>query len=115
MLFQSLVVVGPLGETLFFRGTLQERRGSPPASPATLHNVLLFLPAALGDSLLLALAGIFFLSILAGVYSYVRNQYGLTAAFLCQAAANLMLFVLPSLVAMFSSAPEVCGAKKRLG
>lgn len=100
MLFQSLVVVGPLGETLFYRGILQERRGFMASLiGSTLHNVLLFLPVAFGESSVPAVAGIFFLSVLAGVYSYVRRQYGLTAAFVCQATANLMLFFLPSVIA----------------
>ncbi len=99
-LFQALVVVGPLGETLFFRGSLQEKRGmSVSVAGAGLHNMLLFLPAWLAGSAYLAGAGIFYLTVLSWVYSYVRRRYGLTAAFVCQAATNLMLLFLPSALA----------------
>lgn len=104
-LFQSLVIVGPLGETIFFRGFLQEKRGIVISIiGAAVHNVLIFLPVTFGgESTVLAVAGIFFLSVLAGVYSYVRMQYGLTAAFVCQATANLMLLFLPAMLASLAA------------
>jgi membrane protease YdiL (CAAX protease family) len=107
-LFQALVVVGPLGETLFFRGALQEKRGmAASVIGAGAHNMLFFLPAALTGPAYLAGAGIFYLTVLAWAYSYVRRRYGLTAAFLCQATANLMLLVLPSLIAGIGAPPRI--------
>ncbi|HEC23370.1 MAG TPA: CPBP family intramembrane metalloprotease [Chloroflexi bacterium] len=94
-LFQALVFAMPLGETIFFRGALQERYGfTASVAGAMVGSALLFWPAASG-SLIYLVAGMIFSSVLAGIYSYVRSRYGLMAAYICQVTANLMLLFLP--------------------
>ncbi len=97
--FQSLAIVGPLGETLFFRGVLQQRRGFAVSTLAAGLNALLFYwPAAAGMPTYFA-AAVFFSFVLAGIYSFMRIRYGLSAALTCQITANLALFVVPYLLA----------------
>jgi membrane protease YdiL (CAAX protease family) len=104
-LFQALVIVGPLGETLFFRGALQDRRGFAIAViGAGLHNLFFFGPVALQSPVYLVVAGVFY-TVLAAVYSYVRVRYGRAAAFVCQATANFMLIFVPLVIASFSGGP----------
>jgi membrane protease YdiL (CAAX protease family) len=98
VLFQSLVFVGALGETLFFRGILQDQRGiliSVLAAGAS--SVLFFWPAASHAPVYLVAAALF-TTVLAGVYSFVRTRYGLAAAYVCQVTVNLMLLFVPSLL-----------------
>jgi hypothetical protein len=97
-LFQLLALTGPLGETLFFRGVLQDRRGFATSVVAVgLAGVLLYWPAASATPVYLGVAAVFSTA-LAAVYSYVRTRYGLAAAYVCQATANLMLMFLPLLL-----------------
>ncbi|MBN1430164.1 MAG: CPBP family intramembrane metalloprotease [Anaerolineae bacterium] len=101
-LFQMLAITAPLGETLFFRGGLQDRHGMVAGIiGAGLATLVLFLPAAMGTpEQLTAVAFVaLFLTLLAGVYSYIRERYGLAASYACQVTINVMLFVLPRLVA----------------
>jgi membrane protease YdiL (CAAX protease family) len=98
-LFQALVFVAPLGETLFFRGVLQEERGlAIGVVCAGLYSVTLFWPATAGDIPILIVAAIFSTA-LAVMYSYVRIRHGLLAAYACQVIANVMLMFVPSLLA----------------
>ena len=95
-LFQSLAIVGPLGESLFFRGGLQERRGFGAAVLAsTLSGIVFFLPATFAQPIYLVAIGIFTL-VLSGVYSFIRIQYGLSAATICQITVNLLLLFAPA-------------------
>jgi len=102
-LFQTLVLLGPLGETIFFRGVLQERRGIIASIVgAGLGTLLFYWPSgsgAIGTVVAIAL----FLTALAGLYSYIRQRYGLAAAYACQVTLNLMLFFIPRL--LFSARP----------
>ena len=99
VLFQSLVLIVPLAETLFFRGVLQDRRGAAVSiGAAGVNHLLFFLPIVLANAPILGGVGIFFLTGLAGVYSYVRSRYGLSAALVCQITTNLMLLVMPALI-----------------
>lgn len=97
-LFQSLVVVWPLGETLFYRGVIQREYGLAPAAlAATVGNLLLYWPETGGVFAVLFISTIF-AAVLALIYGYVRRQYGLAAAFTCQAMSNFMLIFLPRLL-----------------
>lgn len=99
VMFQSLAVVGPLGETLFFRGVLQERRGfAISVAAAGLSALLLYWPAAAPTPVYLV-AVVIFSTVLAGIYSFVRTRYGLGAALICQMTANVLLVVVPALLA----------------
>jgi len=95
-LFQSLAIVGPLGESLFFRGGLQERRGFGAAVLAsTLSGIVFFLPTTFTQPVYLVAIGIF-TAVLSGVYSFIRIQYGLSAATVCQITVNLLLLFAPA-------------------
>lgn len=99
LLFQSLAFVGPLGETLFFRGALQEQRGFVASVLAAGFSAALFYwPAASGAPVYLV-AAIIFSTVLAGIYSFVRMRYGLSAALTCQMTVNLILLFIPHLLA----------------
>ncbi len=108
-LFQSLVIVGPIGETLFLRGALQEKRGVVSSIlGAGLNHLIFFFPLLIaGVPAILVGAGLFYLTILAAVYSYVRSRYGITAAFVCQATINLMLFFLPVMLVTLIGSPRI--------
>jgi hypothetical protein len=94
-LFQTLVFAMPLGETLFFRGAIQERHGfAAGVAAAAASGLLLFWPTASGTPVYL-FAGVIFSSVLAGIYSYVHSRYGLIAAYTCQVTANVMLLFIP--------------------
>jgi hypothetical protein len=98
-LIQSVVFVSPLGETLFFRGAMQERRGLVPAiAAAGIAGIVLYWPVAIHSPVYLAAAAIF-TTVLAGVYGFVRGRYGLSAAFVCQVTVNVMLLLIPGLLA----------------
>lgn len=99
LLFQSLAFVGPLGETLFFRGVLQQRRGFVVSTLAAGISALLFYwPAAIMMPAYLVAAVIFSI-VLAGIYGFVRMRYGLPAALICQITVNLTLLFVPHLLA----------------
>lgn len=99
-LFQMLVITGPVGETFFFRGGLQARRGiAAGIIGAGLGTLILYLPAGVGTSGLVAVIAVsLFMTVLAGVYSYLRETHGLAAAFVCQITLNVMLLFLPRLL-----------------
>ena len=98
LLFQSMVFVGPLGETLFFRGAVQEQRGMPAAMLAAgLAGLAFFWPAAVATPVYLVVA-VLFIVVVAGIAGFIRTRYGLAAAYVCQATINLMLLVIPLLL-----------------
>lgn len=99
-LFQMLVLTGPVGETFFFRGVLQDRRGiAASIIGAGLGTLILYLPAGIGTSGLAAVVSVsLFMTVLAGVYSYLRETHGMAAAFVCQVTLNVMLLFLPRLL-----------------
>ena len=67
---------------------------------AGLGTLILYLPAGAGTSGLVAVVSVsLFMTVLAGVYSYLREMHGLAAAFVCQVTLNLMLLFLPRLLA----------------
>jgi hypothetical protein len=60
----------------------------------------LYLPAGVGASGLVGVVLLsLFMTVLAGVYSYLRETHGLAAAFVCQVTLNVMLLFLPRLLA----------------
>lgn len=94
-----LVFVIPLGETLFFRGVLQESRPFWQVGIlSSIWSVLVFFP-------LLDIRKFPAVAILIGtalvmmniMYSYVRSRNGLAAAWLCQIVVNLILLFIPFL------------------
>ncbi|MBE2193716.1 MAG: hypothetical protein IAE83_06035 [Anaerolinea sp.] len=100
-LFQSVVFVMPLAETLFFRGALQSSRGPIVTSlAAAFWSLLLFLPALgfLQFPLVGLVVGISFL-FLSFLYSYLRERIGLFTAWTCQIAVNLLLLWAARLIA----------------
>lgn len=98
LLFQSLVFVGPLGETLFFRGAVQEQRGLAAAMlSAGLAGLAFFWPAAVATPIYLVVA-VIFIVVVAGIAGFIRTRHGLAAAYVCQATINLMLLVIPLLL-----------------
>jgi membrane protease YdiL (CAAX protease family) len=98
-LFQTLVFLYPLAESIFFRGRLQQQHGMAVSIAGAGISVLLFFwPAGSHEPIFLVFVA-FFLTVLSGVYSYVRARYGLAASFACQVTLNLMLFFLPRLIA----------------
>lgn len=89
-----LVFVMPLGETLFFRGILQQLRAFWEVGLiATVWGLVLFFPLIntgpypLIVALILAMTNI--------LYGYVRLRNGLAAAWLCQIMVNLVVFFIP--------------------
>lgn len=98
-LFQTVVFLWPLAETLFFRGVLQQRRGiAVSVIGASIATTVFFWPAGRGQPVLLGLV-VGFLSVLSGLYSYVRQRHGLAAAYACQVTLNVMLLFLPRVLA----------------
>lgn len=96
-----LVFVMPLAETLFFRGSLQQRLefwivGLLGGG----WSIILFFPVMWEVILEFVFVAIFLgiaLFLLNLMYSYVRERNGLAAAWLCQITANLILFFIPYL------------------
>lgn len=93
-LLAYLVFVMPVGETLFFRGVLQQNhRFWEVALYCTIFQFVLFFP----------LMNVRYYPLVVGVvmlmantmYSYVRDRNGLAAAWLCQITVNLGLIFFP--------------------
>nr|MBN1228225.1 hypothetical protein [Anaerolineae bacterium] len=95
--FQSLVIIAPAAETLFFRGAVQEHRGIVFGMlGAGITGLLIYWPVAAATPGYLAAMGLFTV-VLAGIYSFVRMRNGLGAALASQITVNFMLLYLPSL------------------
>lgn len=94
--YLALVFAIPVGETLFFRGALQETRGFRFAAvAASVWSVLLFVPNRLlaeAIAISVTLVGLSF------AYTYVRQRNGLAAAWACQVVINVCLLFAPRLV-----------------
>lgn len=97
-LLAYLLFVMPLGETLFFRGVLQQYRGPLVVGGlATIWSALLFFPL-IGSLREFWAVTVFIgttLAIVNVVYSWVRERNGLAAAWLCQIIVNMILIYLP--------------------
>jgi hypothetical protein len=86
---------------VFYRGVLQERRGfAASVVGAGLGTLLLYWPAGAEGGSTWAIVGISgILMLVAAVFSYVRQRFGLAAAYTCQVTLNILLFFLPRLLA----------------
>ena len=97
-LLQMLVFVGPMGETLFYRGAMQGERGLLIAALAAgIGSLILYFPAYSSGIVLLVIAATM-ATALAAVFGYVRMRYGLGAAYIAQVITNVMLFFIPRLL-----------------
>lgn len=89
-----VVFVMPLGESLFFRGVLQENRSFwGTGLLATVWGLVLFFPLVNQGPLPLVVGVILLMA--NTMYSYVRERNGLAAAWLCQIIVSLLLFFVP--------------------
>ncbi len=96
-LLAYVIFVMPLGETLFFRGVLQQNYAFWVVGLlASVWSVLLFFPMLdLVNYPAVALVIGVALVMVNTMYSYVRQRSGLAAAWLCQIVASIILFFLP--------------------
>lgn len=91
--FQSLALVMPAGETLFFRGAMQPTRGWLfTALAASIWSVIVFFPQlqVMEFPLVAAVIGFFFI-VINFAYSYIKLRFGLFASWTCQIIVNLIL------------------------
>lgn len=97
--FQSVVFVMSLSESLFFRGVVQAEQ--PLLTTALMSgawSMLLFLPTMdVGGYPMVALVAATFIAMLSVLYSYVRQRSGLAAALLCQIIVSVLWLFLPRL------------------
>lgn len=97
--FQMVVLIAPLAETLFLRGALLERRGFSAAMlGAAVMSIVMYWPAAFDQPVYLAATTIF-MTVLAGIYGFVRTRYGLSAALVCQVSVSALLLFVPAALA----------------
>ncbi|MBN2305133.1 MAG: hypothetical protein JXQ72_11680 [Anaerolineae bacterium] len=100
--FQAVVFVMPLAETLFFRGAMQRAHPIPVvALLASLWSILMFFPnLKLGET---PVVGVVFgtaLVLLNFLYSYVNHRNGLAASFFCQICAGSLLLFAPTVLTL---------------
>jgi hypothetical protein len=98
--FMAVVFVGPLSETLFFRGGMQSVRSLFLTSLlATLWSAVLFFPhMELGGRTTIALIMLMVFGLLNFMYSYVQFRNGLAAAWLCQVISYALLWFSPRIL-----------------
>ncbi|NDJ77801.1 MAG: hypothetical protein GYB65_16245 [Chloroflexi bacterium] len=98
--FQAVVFVMPLSETLFFRGAMQRVHPIPVVTLlATAWAMLMFFPnLELGDTPMVGVVIGSALVLVNFLYSYVQERNGLAASFLCQITASALLLLAPRLV-----------------
>jgi membrane protease YdiL (CAAX protease family) len=97
--FQGLVLIASPIEEMFFRGVLQRERGFWAATGLYgLAGAVFFLPSVVNfpTVLVVMVAG---MAVLGVVYGYVALHYGLAASIASHATVNLILFVLPMVLA----------------
>jgi hypothetical protein len=99
--FQAVVFVMPLAETLFFRGAVQRVHPIPVVAVlASFWSVLMFFPnLGLKET---PAVGIVFgtaLVLLNFLYSYTHFRHGLAASLFCQMSAGTLLLLVPRLMA----------------
>lgn len=96
-LFQSIVLVAPFVEEMFFRGLVQRQHGLPISAVSYgAFLTLFFLPTLLDFAvigLIIALIGV----TLGFIYGYVAERYGLPASVGCHLTVNTFLLFLPLL------------------
>lgn len=96
-LLAYLVFVMPLGETLFFRGVLQDQRPFWMVGlMSSLWGALLFFPVLDFQRYPAVVVVIGVALVMMNLtYSYVRQRNGLAAAWICQIVVNLVLLFVP--------------------
>ncbi|HVU12763.1 MAG TPA: CPBP family glutamic-type intramembrane protease [Phototrophicaceae bacterium] len=94
-----LVFVMPLGETLFFRGFMQQNRSFWLVGVlSSVWSIVLFVPMLdVGKYPLVAVIISIALVLINLMYGYVRERNGLAAAWACQIVVNFVLLFLPYL------------------
>ncbi|MHB8626271.1 MAG: hypothetical protein ACYDBJ_14130 [Aggregatilineales bacterium] len=95
--FQSLVLIMPAAESLFFRGAMQPTRGLLfTAIAASIWSMIVFFPQLHVTEFPLVAAVIGFMFVVLNLlYSYVKRRFGLFASWTCQITINvLLLFVI---------------------
>ncbi len=100
--FQAMVFVMPLAETLFFRGAMQRAHPIPTvALLASLWSMLMFFPnLELGETPVVGAVFGTALVLLNFLYSYVNHRNGLAASFFCQIAAGTLLLLVPVVISL---------------
>lgn len=98
--FQAMVFVMPISESLFFRGAMQRAHPVPVVAVlASIWSMLMFFPHLnLGQT---PVVGVVFgtaLVLLNFLYSYVNWRHGWAASFFCQISAGSLLLLVPTLV-----------------
>lgn len=98
--FQAMVFVMPLSETLFFRGAMQRAHPVPVVSLlASLWSILMFFPHLnLGETPVVGVVIGTALVLLNFLYSYVDFRHGLASSFFCQVCAGTLLLLVPRLI-----------------
>jgi hypothetical protein len=99
-IFQALVFVMPVAETLFFRGAMQRIHSMPSVAVlASIWSMLMFFPnLGLAET---PVVGVVFgtaIVLLNFLYGYVHWRNGLAASFFCQITAGTLLLLVPRLV-----------------
>lgn len=98
-LFYQVCFVSAPVEECFFRGVVQDSKGSSVSIAMYSGAALLyFLPHA---PLLATFIVFVAMGMLGIVYAYVRDQYGLAASVACHVVVGFILQVVPSLIAAF--------------
>ena|SRR5664279_186569 len=94
-----LVFIMPLGETLFFRGFMQQNRSFwLVGALSSIWSLVLFVPMLdIGRFPAIAVLISIVLATINVIYSYVRQRNGLAAAWVCQIVINVVLLFLPYL------------------
>lgn len=99
-LLAYLVFVMPVGETLFFRGVLQQSRPWWIVGLfSSAWSLVLFFPVMWDDLIQSPAVGIIIgtaLVMVNVIYSYVRHRNGMAAAWICQIVMNIILVFIPS-------------------
>ena len=89
-----LIFVMPIGETLFFRGLLQDGQTFwSTAILCTIWQWIMFFPLINKQAFPLVVGVILFLANM--MYGYVNERNGLAAAWLCQITVNVLVFFMP--------------------
>jgi len=61
-------------------------------------SIVMYWPAAFDQPVYLAATTIF-MTVLAGIYGFVRTRYGLSAALVCQVCVSALLLFIPAALA----------------
>ncbi len=100
--FQAMVFVMPVAESLFFRGAMQRVHSIPSvAILASIWSMLMFFPHL--ELAKTPVVGVIFgtaIVLLNFLYSYVNWRHGLAASFFCQISAGTLLLLVPRLVTL---------------